>query len=163
MRTSRCVNPIIRRRNARSTVVAGERTSRSRRAGRSGDHPDVLAGPLRGQRCGCARLRGVLPTGDATPRQARLSAFRTARSIDSVAVHIGRSGSGGGARGQRAAAVEGGDAGCGGAGDWAAPATPGRRRGQWRRQVLLKGDEPAALVSQIEPGRGWSIDIDPVD
>ena len=44
-----------------------------------------------------------------------------------------------------------------------APATPGRRRGQWRRQVLLKGDEPAALVSQIEPGRGWSIDIDPVD
>ena len=44
-----------------------------------------------------------------------------------------------------------------------APATPGRRRGQWRRQVLLKGEEPAALVSQIEPGRGWSIDIDPVD
>lgn len=44
-----------------------------------------------------------------------------------------------------------------------APANPARRRSQWRRQVLLKGEEPARLLAQIELGRGWSIDIDPVD
>lgn len=44
-----------------------------------------------------------------------------------------------------------------------APASPARRRNQWRRQVLLKGEEPAALISQIELGRGWSMDIDPVN
>ena len=43
-----------------------------------------------------------------------------------------------------------------------APASPARRRGQWRRQVLLKGEEPGALLSRMELGRGWSIDIDPV-
>ena len=43
-----------------------------------------------------------------------------------------------------------------------APAYPARRRGQWRRQLLLKGDDPAALLSQLELGRGWSIDVDPV-
>ena len=44
-----------------------------------------------------------------------------------------------------------------------APANPARRRSQWRRQVLLKGDDPATLLAQIELGRGWAIDIDPVD
>lgn len=44
-----------------------------------------------------------------------------------------------------------------------APANPARRRNQWRRQVLLKGEDPARLLSQIELSRGWSIDIDPVD
>ena len=44
-----------------------------------------------------------------------------------------------------------------------APASPARRRNLWRRQVLLKGEEPARLLSQIELGRGWSVDIDPVD
>ena len=43
-----------------------------------------------------------------------------------------------------------------------APANPARRRNQWRRQVLLKGDEPARLLAHLELGRGWSIDIDPV-
>ena len=43
-----------------------------------------------------------------------------------------------------------------------APANPARRRGQWRRQILLKGDDPLALLSQLEPGRGWSVDVDPV-
>ncbi len=43
-----------------------------------------------------------------------------------------------------------------------APAYPARRRGQWRRQLLLKGDDPAALLAQLELGRGWSIDVDPV-
>ena len=42
-----------------------------------------------------------------------------------------------------------------------APANPARRRGQWRRQILLKGDDPVALLSQLEPGRGWSVDVDP--
>lgn len=44
-----------------------------------------------------------------------------------------------------------------------APAKPARRRGQWRRQVLLKGDDPARLLRQIDLGRGWSVDVDPVD
>lgn len=44
-----------------------------------------------------------------------------------------------------------------------APANPARRRDQWRRQVLLKGEDPVRLLSQIELGRGWSIDVDPVD
>ena len=43
-----------------------------------------------------------------------------------------------------------------------APAYPARRRSQWRRQLLLKGHDPAALLSQLELGRGWSIDVDPV-
>ena len=43
-----------------------------------------------------------------------------------------------------------------------APASPARRRGQWRRRVLLKGDDPLALLSQVELGRGWSVDVDPV-
>ena len=43
-----------------------------------------------------------------------------------------------------------------------APANPARRRDQWRRQVLLKGDNPAALLAHMELGRGWSADVDPV-
>lgn len=43
-----------------------------------------------------------------------------------------------------------------------APADPARRRSQWRRQLLLKGDDPLSLLSQLELGRGWSIDVDPV-
>ena len=43
-----------------------------------------------------------------------------------------------------------------------APANPAKRRNQWRRQVLLKGEDPAVLLSQLEFGRGWSVDIDPV-
>ena len=42
-----------------------------------------------------------------------------------------------------------------------APASMARRRGQWRRQILLKGEDPVALLSRLELGRGWSIDVDP--
>ena len=44
-----------------------------------------------------------------------------------------------------------------------APANPARRRDQWRRQVLLKGDDPSTLLFNLELGRGWSVDVDPVD
>ncbi len=43
-----------------------------------------------------------------------------------------------------------------------APASPARRRNQWRRQILLKGDDPLILLNQMELGRGWSVDVDPV-
>lgn len=43
-----------------------------------------------------------------------------------------------------------------------APAYPARRRNQWRRQVLLKGDDPLSLLKQVEFGRGWTVDVDPV-
>ncbi len=43
-----------------------------------------------------------------------------------------------------------------------APAYPARRRNQWRRQILLKGDDPRALLKHLEFGRGWSVDVDPV-
>ncbi len=44
-----------------------------------------------------------------------------------------------------------------------APANPARRRDLWRRQVLLKGENPSVLLSRLELGRGWSVDVDPVD
>ena len=43
-----------------------------------------------------------------------------------------------------------------------APANPARRRNQWRRQLLLKGENPLALLTPLDLGRGWSVDIDPV-
>ncbi len=43
-----------------------------------------------------------------------------------------------------------------------APAWPERRRGQHRRQILLRGSDPAELLREIDFPRGWSIDIDPV-
>ena len=43
-----------------------------------------------------------------------------------------------------------------------APASPAKRRNQWRYQVLLKGDDPVKLLAGLELGRGWSIDVDPV-
>ena len=44
-----------------------------------------------------------------------------------------------------------------------APAIPARRRNLWRRQIVLKGMDPAGLLSNITLQRGWSVDIDPVD
>ncbi|MXX81009.1 MAG: primosomal protein N' [Chloroflexi bacterium] len=44
-----------------------------------------------------------------------------------------------------------------------APASPARRRNQWRRQALLIGDDPLTLLRQVELGRGWSVDVDPLD
>ena len=43
-----------------------------------------------------------------------------------------------------------------------APAWPERRRNQHRRQLLLRGAEPAELLREIDLPRGWSIDVDPV-
>ena len=46
-----------------------------------------------------------------------------------------------------------------------APARPALRRGQYRRQILLKGEEPSVLLRTLqlehELGRGWSINVDP--
>lgn len=38
-----------------------------------------------------------------------------------------------------------------------------RQRGEWRWQVVVAGPDPAALLSRISLGRGWRIDVDPVD
>ncbi len=43
-----------------------------------------------------------------------------------------------------------------------APANPARRRDLWRSQLLLKGDDPGALLAPLTLGRGWSVDVDPV-
>ncbi len=39
---------------------------------------------------------------------------------------------------------------------------PARRQNRWRQQILLKGDDPRSLLRQVELGRGWSVDVDPV-
>ena len=41
-------------------------------------------------------------------------------------------------------------------------AWPERRRSQHRRQLLVRGADPAALLREVDFPRGWSIDIDPV-
>lgn len=43
-----------------------------------------------------------------------------------------------------------------------APAWPERRRGQHRRQLLVRGSDPAALLREVEFPRGWAVDVDPV-
>jgi primosomal protein N' (replication factor Y) len=42
------------------------------------------------------------------------------------------------------------------------PAYPGRVRGRYRWQVVLRGPEPASLLERVVPGRGWIVDVDPV-
>ncbi|MBM2832495.1 MAG: primosomal protein, partial [Dehalococcoidia bacterium] len=42
------------------------------------------------------------------------------------------------------------------------PAFIGRLRGRYRYQLLLRGDDPGRLVSQLTLPRGWVVDIDPV-
>lgn len=43
-----------------------------------------------------------------------------------------------------------------------APAFIHRLRGRFRWQLILRGAEPAALLSQIPVPRGWTVDIDPL-
>ncbi|MFQ6020244.1 MAG: primosomal protein N', partial [Dehalococcoidia bacterium] len=43
-----------------------------------------------------------------------------------------------------------------------APAFIPRLRGRYRWQLLLRGDDPAALLRSLSPPQGWSIDVDPV-
>jgi primosomal protein N' (replication factor Y) len=43
-----------------------------------------------------------------------------------------------------------------------APAFIHRLRGRFRWQLILRGSEPVALVSQIPIPSGWTVDVDPV-
>ncbi|HEY32380.1 MAG TPA: primosomal protein N' [Dehalococcoidia bacterium] len=43
-----------------------------------------------------------------------------------------------------------------------APAFIHRRRGRYRWQLILRGSDPSALLSQITIPQGWTADIDPV-
>jgi primosomal protein N' (replication factor Y) len=43
-----------------------------------------------------------------------------------------------------------------------APSFVHRRRGRYRWQLILRGSNPAAIISRIPIPQGWTIDIDPV-
>jgi len=43
-----------------------------------------------------------------------------------------------------------------------APAFIHKLRGRFRWQLILRGSEPSALLSQIPVPQGWTVDIDPV-
>ena len=43
------------------------------------------------------------------------------------------------------------------------PAFPARRAGRYRWQILLKGDQPAAILDQVPIGPGWTVDVDPIE
>ena len=43
-----------------------------------------------------------------------------------------------------------------------APAFIHRLRGRFRWQLILRGSEPSALISQIPIPQGWTVDIDPM-
>lgn len=43
------------------------------------------------------------------------------------------------------------------------PAFPARRAGRYRWQILLKGNQPAAILDQVPLGPGWTIDVDPIE
>jgi primosomal protein N' (replication factor Y) len=43
------------------------------------------------------------------------------------------------------------------------PAVIPRVRGEYRWQIVLRGRDPGALAQRVRLGRGWSVDIDPVD
>ncbi len=43
-----------------------------------------------------------------------------------------------------------------------APAFIHRRRGRFRWQIILRGSELSAFLSQIPVPQGWTVDIDPV-
>ncbi|MBI2912924.1 MAG: primosomal protein N' [Chloroflexi bacterium] len=43
-----------------------------------------------------------------------------------------------------------------------APAFVPRLRGRWRWQLVLRGDDPAALLRDLPLPRGWTVDVDPV-
>jgi primosomal protein N' (replication factor Y) len=37
-----------------------------------------------------------------------------------------------------------------------------RLRGRWRWQIVLRGEDPAALLKDLPLARGWTVDVDPV-
>jgi primosomal protein N' (replication factor Y) len=43
-----------------------------------------------------------------------------------------------------------------------APAYVPRIRGRWRWNVVIRGDEPAALIGEEPLPRGWTVDVDPI-
>jgi primosomal protein N' (replication factor Y) len=43
-----------------------------------------------------------------------------------------------------------------------APAFIHRLRGRFRWQIILRGSEPSALLSELTIPQGWAVDIDPV-
>ncbi len=43
------------------------------------------------------------------------------------------------------------------------PTFPIRFRGQYRWQILLRGDEPYKALDEVPLGKGWSVDVDPMD
>lgn len=43
------------------------------------------------------------------------------------------------------------------------PAFPARMAGRYRWQILLKGDEPAAILEDVPLSPGWAIDVDPIE
>ncbi len=43
-----------------------------------------------------------------------------------------------------------------------APAFMHRLRGRFRWQIILRGAEPSALLSELSIPQGWTVDIDPV-
>jgi primosomal protein N' (replication factor Y) (superfamily II helicase) len=43
-----------------------------------------------------------------------------------------------------------------------APAFISRLRGRFRWTLVVRGPQPAALLKNITPARGWTVDIDPV-
>ena len=43
-----------------------------------------------------------------------------------------------------------------------APAFIHRLRGRFRWQLILRGSEPSAFLSQVPVPHGWTVDIDPV-
>lgn len=43
-----------------------------------------------------------------------------------------------------------------------APAFVSRLRGRWRWNIVLRGEDPAALLRNLPLPRGWTVDVDPV-
>lgn len=43
-----------------------------------------------------------------------------------------------------------------------APAYVPRVRGRWRWNVILRGEDPAAVLRDVQLPRGWAVDVDPV-
>ena len=43
-----------------------------------------------------------------------------------------------------------------------APAFVPKVRGRWRWHIVLRGDDPAALVRDLSLPPGWTVDVDPV-
>jgi len=43
-----------------------------------------------------------------------------------------------------------------------APAFVSRLRGRWRWNIVLRGEDPSALVRDLPMPRGWTVDVDPV-